>query len=443
MGRKEQRASRALEKNPVQACNEIQRKVYPELFDKFGEIKDPRDTRYITYSGRTMLGTLYYKGIGGIESMQAMTRHFNDKSVVDNLYMFLGGKETHDYIPHHVTLNEYLEKFDFEELEAVKQDIITKLIRRKTFNDARVCGQWLVLVDGTELDKGSKKKNEGYLRRCMNKGTEDETIQYHRNVLEAKIYLGYGIVASIGTEWIENDPDYEEKSMSDAQIKQDCESKAFIRLAKKIKKRYPRLPICIVADALYVSVNAMKTCEENGWKYIIRYKEGAASSIMKEFNSLPRHESAGKGTEYANGVVYGKLGERTVNMLTYKEKKKDGKETSFMWITDITITEKNASKLIMAGRNRWKIENQGFNRQKHWQGNLEHACSWNDQAQKVHYVMEQIADIMKQLYELFCLKKLGIEKPQKDISSELLASFGRQLTAEDINGKRLEKPAFD
>lgn len=29
--------------------------------------------------------------------------------------------------------------------------------------------------------------------------------------------------------------------------------------------------------------------------------------------------------------------------------------------------ESNAKKIVKAGRNRWKIENQGFNRQKHWQ----------------------------------------------------------------------------
>ena len=47
--------------------------------------------------------------------------------------------------------------------------------------------------------------------------------------------------------------------------------------------------------------------------------------------------------------------------------------------------------------------------------------------------MEQISDFMKQLYEYFYLKKNEIKKAQKNISSELLASFGRQLTEpEDI-----------
>lgn len=46
--------------------------------------------------------------------------------------------------------------------------------------------------------------------------------------------------------------------------------------------------------------------------------------------------------------------------------------------------------------------------------------------------MQQISDFMKQLYEHYVLKRLGIIKKQKYISSDLLASLARQLTEEDI-----------
>ena len=46
--------------------------------------------------------------------------------------------------------------------------------------------------------------------------------------------------------------------------------------------------------------------------------------------------------------------------------------------------------------------------------------------------MQQISDFMKQLYEYYVLKKLGIKKKQKNISSDLLESLARQLTGEDI-----------
>lgn len=431
MSRERDRIAKRLEKNPVQECNRIQKKFYPELFSKFEQVTDPRHRSYIKYSSREMLGTVYYKGIAGISSMQGMTREFNNETVAGNLYSFMGSKEK-EYLPHGVTVNEFLERLDPLELEEIQSDIVYKMIRRKTFDDAKVLGKWLVLIDGSELDEGKTKKNENYLSRCYNKGKDNEFIKYHRSILEAKIYFGNNLVCSIATEPIENSAEYNEKKLSEEEIKQDCESKAFVRIAAKIKKCFPRLPICIVADGLYVSEKVLKICKANSWDYIIRYKEGCAPTIEQEYKAIPEKNKAGNA-EYVNGVIFKDL---DVNVLKYREtKKKRGESvtTEFAWITNIEITNKNAQKLVKAGRSRWKIENQGFNRQKRWQGNIEHACSWNERAQKNHYLMEQISDFMKQLYEYFYLKKNEIKKTQKNISSELLASFGLQLTeTEDI-----------
>ena len=137
--------------------------------------------------------------------------------------------------------------------------------------------------------------------------------------------------------------------------------------------------------------------------------------------------------EYVNEIDYkGKQ----VNMLRfYEEKKVKGKavRTEFQWLTNLRITKRNAEKIASTGRKRWKIENEGFNRQKNWQGDITHACSWNANAMKNHYLMIQISDMIKQLYEWYYLKANEIKKKQKNISSYLLASFGRQLTGEDIS----------
>ena len=131
------------------------------------------------------------------------------------------------------------------------------------------------------------------------------------------------------------------------------------------------------------------------------------------------------------------------NQSETKIKKGEEVKTDFVWITSIKITKTNAMKLVNAGRSRWKIENQGFNRQKRWQGDIEHACSWNEKAQKNHYLLEQISDFIKQLYEYFFLKKNEIKKAQKNISSELLASFGQQLTETEDIQSQLNRSALD
>lgn len=90
MSREAERVRKKLEEDPVVECNKIQKKFYPELFKRFADVKDPRNQSYTEYSAKVMLGTLYYKGIGGISSMQKMTRKFNDEITVENLYSFMG-----------------------------------------------------------------------------------------------------------------------------------------------------------------------------------------------------------------------------------------------------------------------------------------------------------------------------------------------------------------
>lgn len=90
--------------------------------------------------------------------------------------------------------------------------------------------KWQVIVDATELDEGYKQKNKNCLSRCYNRGEKTEFTKYHRSVLEAKIYFENNLVCSIALETIENSDDYVNKSGEEVN-KQDCESKAFVRLA--------------------------------------------------------------------------------------------------------------------------------------------------------------------------------------------------------------------
>ena len=433
MGREQERIRRKLENNPIAECNKVRQRYCPSLFQDFADTKDPRNLSYTDYSNKRMLGTVFYKGIAGITSMRSMTYEFNKERVVKNLYWFMGEEEK-EYLPHAVTVNEYLERLEPEELQKVQQKQVYGLVRGKAFYDARFQKKWLVIVDGTQTYSGSRKLNEGCLERHYNKGTGEETVNYHCDVLEAKIVLGENLIVSIGSEFIENNGEdaRRQKNMSEAERKQDCETKAFKRLAAKVKKAFPRLPIILLADSLYASEPVMNICRKNDWDFIIRYKTGSIPSITEEYEKIPEKERSGHA-EFINGIDYNG---KAVNMLRFWEEKivkGETVRTDFQWLTSIRITKRNAGKVAAAGRKRWKIENEGFNRQKNWQGDITHACSWNRNAMKNHYLMTQIADMVKQLYEWFFLKKNGIKKKQKNISSELLKSFDQQQTErEDI-----------
>lgn len=97
-------------------------------------------------------------------------------------------------------------------------------------------------------------------------------------VVEAKIICGNGLSLSIATEWYQNSEDISEK--------QDCEQKAFVRLAKKIKALYPRLPVIVTADLLYPNKTCMEMCRLYGWCYIFVLKEGSLKTVWEEVGLL-------------------------------------------------------------------------------------------------------------------------------------------------------------
>ena len=80
----------------------------------------------------------------------------------------------------------------------------------------------------------------------------------------------------------------------------------------------------------------------------------------------------------------------------------DGKiqDIHYKWVTNFTLTSYNVDRLANQGaRLRWKIENEGFNVQKHCGLNLEHPYSADPTANKVLYLLLQLAYTLIQLME--------------------------------------------
>ena len=121
------------------------------------------------------------------------------------------------------------------------------------------------------------------------------------------------MVFSIGSEFVENE--------SENVDKQDCETKAFKRLADKIKKEYPKLRIIISGDALYASKPVMDICKEYKWKYIIRFKEGAIPTLYREFETIVKTDNESKLKNYES-VTKLEYQEHKTNVIKYTEKKK-------------------------------------------------------------------------------------------------------------------------
>ncbi len=247
------------------------------------------------------------------------------------------------------------------------------------------------------------------------------------------------IIISLDTEFIEN----ENEEVS----KNDCEINAAKRLLERMRKDYPKLPICLQGDALYAAKPIMKICNQNHWKYILTQKETRQKILaesyewIQESGGAEKVEKIGKECgdgEYINHVeeVAGK--EETANMYRYcyKTETEDG-ETGihvYQWSTNIELTKRNLEEMIEAGRGRWRIENEGFNNQKNGIYDIEHLNSRNSNAMKNHYLITQIADMVMQLYLSWSPLIKEINQSIKNTSSRLLESFRQHpVTDEDVS----------
>lgn len=166
---------------------------------------------------------------------------------------------------------------DNKELENLKSLLIKGLIERKVFHKFRFKGKkYFISIDGT----GVATYKSNYCGECTSKTSKNGVTNYFHNVLEAKLVTSNDMSVSIATEWIQNENGKEYD-------KQDYELKAFKRLAIKLKKMNPRLPLVILADGLYANQTFFKICKDNGWEFIATFKDGNLSSVHEEIRLLP------------------------------------------------------------------------------------------------------------------------------------------------------------
>jgi hypothetical protein len=234
---------------------------------------------------------------------------------------------------------------------------------------------------------------------------------YLHQVLEAKL-LGPGdLTLSIGSEFIDNGDAPAGRRSAEA-AKQDCELTAFSRMAPQLKRDFPQLRLCLAVDALYACGRFFQACRDHGWAFLCTFKPKGLPTAWGEFERLlPLCPDNVLERTTAEGVhrVY-----RWVHDLWYEdsegrewtftgirlEETVAGETTTFAWLTQLRVSAKTVEAVVwQGGRPRWKIENQGFNRQKNSGLNLQHLYSTDPEKAKAYYYVLQIAFILLQLLE--------------------------------------------
>lgn len=415
----------------------IQNHFFKELPEWINQMEDPQNPSYTIYTQADFVFMGILKNVFSIESMRQMEEKFNEETCIETLRLLSGDWDMVE-MPHYDSLNYYLEKLSPVCLSDLRKKMVQSLLRGKQFYRSRLLGKyWRVILDGTGLFYFKEKHCENCLCETRTDKDGKKRKMYYHKVLEAKLVLGENIIISLGTEFIENEAEDVKK--------QDCEINAAKRLMERLKKEYPRLPICIQGDALYAAVPIMEACRKNGWEYIFTQKEtrqktaGESFRWIQEGGGVTEVKNIGKelGTgRYANHVeeVAGKA--ETMNIYEYEytvQEEGEEKNICFQWLTSIELNKRNLEEMIGAGRGRWKIENEGFNNQKNGIYRIGHLNSRNSNAMKNHYLLTQIADIIMQLYLAWNPLIREIHQSIKNTSSRLLESFRKApVTDEDV-----------
>ena len=342
-------------------------------------------------------------------------------------------------IPHGDTLNYAFKRVEVKEMQEVVCWMVEKLIRKKVLNRWRLFGHYMIAIDGT----GMLTFRERHCEHCLTKKLRNGQTLYYHPVLEAKLVTANGFAFSLMTQFIENtDPTAD---------KQDCETKAFYRLAERLKARFPRLPICLLLDGLFASGPAMKICKDNHWRYMIVLQDDDLANIHRSFKvawaaekenhkrvRIGQQSEIAQDYRWVNRLAYVDSEDRThyPNVLECVETKPNtvGKH---VWLTNFLITTHNVDTLANdGGRLRWKIENEGFNVQKNGGFNLEHPYSQDENAGKVFYFLLQIAYLIFQLMEKGSLFRKAFPKgvgSLKNIAFRLLEAWRNlRLSAADF-----------
>jgi hypothetical protein len=395
---KDRNRERAMRRNIVFRLYKTIVHHFPDLFKKIREIEDYRSKRgyeLVELIVACIAMFLFKKG-----SRNAFNNERSESKFKKNFQKIFKVR-----LPHMDTVDKVMRQLDEVQLEKLKTELVSTLIEKKVFSKHRLLGKYYrVVVDGSHV----MNVNEGHCDHCLHCTSKNGKVTYFHNVLEAKLVCENGFCIPLATEWIENpDGDFD---------KQDCEQKAFVRLAEKLKRDYPRLPICIVADALYPNQTFFGICDQNGWAWTVTFKDGNLPSVWEEVLSLQKITSDNKrmrtiyreGKQICHSCTW-------INEIDYCGFKLNWFEcveqvgytsTRFVYISSVVINYQTVLEMTESGRMRWKIENEGFNIQKNHGYGLEHQYSRTCmRATKNYYQCMQIAHMINQLFELSSLFK--------------------------------------
>lgn len=330
------------------------------------------------------------------------TDHLQDEQAfLDNLNKLSGCNA--ERLPHSDTLKYFMERLFPKQLVKIRNWMIGRLIRNKVLDNMRTdkklngTRSFRVAIDGVHYHTSSHE-----LVHSTHRTHGDGTVDYMLIALEACIVCPNGARIPFMTEFIEN-PEGKDYN------KQDCELKAAKRLMGRIKELYPRLPIIILLDGLYLCEDIINICHKNRWGFSITVNEKTAAFLAKAERQMAANrrnrieeddpmDGRRRIIKWCNHVKY-KFGETNVdlNVVEMIKKNEKGEMEKCAYATTIFLSERSVKRVLdEVCRSRWQIE-EAFKVQKCHGLGLEKVFGTVGNAGQNYYHIVQIAYIILNL----------------------------------------------
>lgn len=315
-------------------------------------------------------------------------------------------------LPSADTLGRIVSAIDTGTLRQVNHQIYDRLKRGKALEPP---GHGLIAVvfDGHETSCSYLTSCEGCLKRTINRGTDDEKIQYyHRNVTAQIVYRNFKFLLD-----------------AEPQLPGEDEVACAIRLLDRAVENYPRAFDVVIGDALYARSDFFNRVLEHK-KDAIAVLKDERRDLLKDAdgmfaNKAPTHIfTNGDGTRIecwdAEGFQSWPQVNEPVRVVRTQETKRPIKRqltdqfeqppvSSWTWVTTLSRQRARTQAIVEIGHSRWSIENEGFNELvNHWHAN--HIYKHEPKAILNFWIMTMLA---RNLFEAFYRRNLKSALRQK------------------------------
>lgn len=303
-------------------------------------------------------------------------------------------------VPSDTTMRERLDILPIEHFRRPFKKLFAHLQRGKMLERFKCLGgHYILSTDGTGQYASDKISCENC---CVKHHRNGKITYYHQMLGAAIVHPNERVVIPIAPEPI---------LKTDGSTKNDCERNASKRLLNDFRREHPHLKTIVVEDGLASNYLHLSLLDELEMKYIIGAKPGDHDYMFDWVKHAKAEELTIVGENGTlhhfrwvnNAPLNDAHHDYRVNVLEYRETRKNGKELRFSWVTSFEITTKNVYELMRIGRARWRIENETFNTLKNQGYNFEHNYGHgNKNLCSVFTMLMLLAFLIDQTQQLCC-----------------------------------------